>query len=373
MRAAGRAPDGPAGLAPGEAQTAAPPLAADFFATPFSIGPVVIPDRVVLAPMAGLTSSAYRRHLKTHGAGLVITEMVSAYGLKYGDRRTTEEFTRFVPEERPVAVQIFGDTPEVMAEAARLALEGRPGRPVLPSAAPDILDINMGCPVRKVFRTGAGSALLVDQERAVAIAAAVVQVAAEHGVPVTVKLRSGVREGERTAVDLAPRLEEVGVAALGVHPRATSQHYRGFADHTVTEAIVKAVGIPVIASGDVMSVSSARAIVSATGAGAVMVARGATGNPWLVDALVAGEDRARPPLPEVIADLRALLALVLVEMGERRALKWMYRLLGWYLRPSRVPVPVIDALRAAPDGRALDEGLACLAAEGGPDPLAERL
>ena len=173
------------------------------------------------------------------------------------DRNRGERTGRIIEiSERAVAVQIFGDTPEVMAEAARLALEGRPGRPVLPSAAPDILDINMGCPVRKVFRTGAGSALLVDQERAVAIAAAVVQVAAEHGVPVTVKLRSGVREGERTAVDLAPRLEEVGVAALGVHPRATSQHYRGFADHTVTEAIVKAVGIPVIASGDVMSVSS---------------------------------------------------------------------------------------------------------------------
>jgi tRNA-dihydrouridine synthase B len=335
-----------------------------FFATPFAIGPVVIPNRVVLAPMAGLTNSAYRRHLKAHGVGLITTEMVSAYGLKYGSRRTTDDFVRFAPEERPVAVQIFGDTPEVMAEAARLALEGSPQRAVSPFARPDMLDINMGCPVRKVFRTGAGSACLADPDRAVSIAAAVVRVAAEHGVPVTVKLRSGVREGERTAVDLAPRLEEVGVAALGVHPRAMSQYYHGVADHTVTEAVVDAVGIPVMASGDVMSVSSARAIMSATGAAAVMVARGAQGNPWLVDALLAGEDRARPPLPEVIADLRALLALALVEMGDRRALMWMYRLLGWYLRPSRVPVPVVDALRVAPDGRALDEELAALAAKG---------
>ena len=133
--------------------------------------------------MAGLTTSAYRRHLKAHGAGLVITEMVSAYGLIHGNRRTIEDYLRFDEEERPIAVQLFGDTPEVMAQAARLVLEGQPpspghpGRPVLPSAVPDMLDINMGCPVRKVIRTGAGSALLADPERAVAVAAAVVRVA----------------------------------------------------------------------------------------------------------------------------------------------------------------------------------------------------
>jgi tRNA-dihydrouridine synthase B len=329
------------------------------FSTPFSIGRVVVPNRVVLAPMAGLTTSAYRRRLKAHGAGLVTSEMISAYGLIHGNQRT-EDYLYFAPEERPIAVQLFGDVPAAMAHAARLVLEGRPGRAGDPSAVPDILDINMGCPVRKVVRTGAGSALLADPERAVAIAAAVVKVASEHGVPVTVKLRSGLQEGERTAVDLAPRLEEVGVAALGVHPRATSQHYRGNADHTVTEAVVKAVGIPVIASGDVMSVSSAQAIVGVTGAAAVMVARGATGDPWLVDSLLAGESLPRPPLPEVVADLRALLALVIDEMGDRRALKWMWRLLGWYLRPSRVPVAVIDGLRAAPDGRSLDRALAAL-------------
>jgi tRNA-dihydrouridine synthase B len=356
---------------------------APFFATPFSIGPVRVPNRVVLAPMAGLTTSAYRRHLKAHGAGLVTTEMVSAYGLVHGNRRT-EDYLFFVPEERPIAVQLFGDTPEVMAHAARLVLEGRqaaPGEPavrgsmeapreqVAPrdaggppvlSAAPDMLDINMGCPVRKVVGSGAGCALLGNPDLAVAVAAAVVKVAAEYGVPVTVKLRSALREGERTVVALAPRLEAVGVAALGVHPRAMSQHYHGNADHSVTEAVVKAVGIPVMASGDVISVSSAREIVEATGAAAVMVARGATGDPWLVDALLAEKDGQRPALPAVVADLRALLAMVVAEMGDKRALKWMYRLIGWYLRPSRVPVPVIDALRAASDGRSLDQGLAAL-------------
>jgi tRNA-dihydrouridine synthase B len=335
------------------------------FASPFAIGRLVIPNRVVLAPMAGLTTSAYRRHLKAHGAGLVTTEMVSAYGLQHGNKRTTEDYLRFVEEERPIAVQLFGDTPEVMAQAARLVLEGRPGHGGPARPAPDILDINMGCPVRKVTHSGAGSALLADPERAVAMAAAVARVASEHGVPVMVKLRSGVREGERTAVDLAPRLEQAGVAALGVHPRTTSQHYRGDADHTVTKAIVRAVGIPVIASGDVTSLAAAQTIVRATGATAVMVARGATGDPWLIDSLVSGEDRPRPPLPEVVADLRALLALVLDEMGDGRALKWMWRLIGWYLRPSRVPMGVIDGLRAAPDGRSLDQALSALA-EGGP-------
>ena len=254
------------------------------------IGAVAIPNRVVLAPMAGLTTCAYRRHLKAHGAGLVITEMVSAYGLIHGNGRTAD-YLRFAEEERPIAVQLFGDTPEVMAAGGRgRAVAGTRG--VLPTC----IDINMGCPVRKVVRTGAGSALLGDPERAVAVAAAVVRVAGRAGVPVTVKLRSGLRTGERTAVELAPRLEEVGVAALGVHPRAASQYYHGNADHTVTAAVVRAVGIPVIASGDVMSVESAQAIVEATGAAAVMVARGGAGNPWLVDALLAGRSAARPPL-----------------------------------------------------------------------------
>jgi tRNA-dihydrouridine synthase B len=341
------------------------------FSIPFHIGPVLIPNRVVLAPMAGLTNSSYRRHLKVHGAGLVTTEMVSAYGLVHGNKRT-DDYLRFAEEERPIAIQLFGDTPEVMARAARIILErdhvdpraaasaslAGPGRPA--PGVTDLLDINMGCPVRKVVRTGAGSALLADEDRAVAIAAAVVDVAAEFNVPVTVKLRSGLHEGERTAVDLAPQLEAVGVAALGVHPRATSQHYRGNADHSVTEAVVRAVGIPVIASGDVMSVSLAAAIVESTGAAAVMVARGATGDPWLIDDLLAGESRPRPPLPQVVADLQALLALVIDEMGERRATKWMWRLIGWYLRPSGVPVAVVGRLRAAPDGRSLDAALAAL-------------
>jgi tRNA-dihydrouridine synthase B len=322
-------------------------------ATPFRIGNVEIPNRVVLAPMAGLTTSAYRRHLKTHGAGLVTTEMVSAYGLTYRNLRTGE-YLDFAEEERPLAVQFFGDTPEVMARAAEVVLS----RPMVP----DLLDINMGCPVRKVVRTGAGAALLGDPGRAVAVAAAVVAVAAQVGVPVTVKLRSGLKEGDRAVVDLAPRLEEVGVRGLGVHPRAASQYYRGVADHSITTAVVQAVDVPVMASGDVISVASALGAWEATGATAVMVARGVAGNPWLVRALLSGQDAARPRLPAVVEDLRILLSLATEERGPERAARWMRKLLSWYLRPSGVPATTLERLRALPDAGALDAALVAVVA-----------
>ena len=329
-----------------------------FLARPFRIGGVDAPNRVVLAPMAGLTCSAYRRHLKSHGVGLVTTEMVSAYGLTYHNVRTTE-YLEFAEEERPIAVQLFGDTPDVVARAAELVLSR--------AMVPDMIDINMGCPVRKVVKTGAGAALLGDPDRAVAMAAAVVRVAAQTGVPVTVKLRSGLRIGDRTAVELAPRLEQVGTAALGVHPRAAGEFYRGRADHTITAAVVAAVDIPVMASGDITSVESALAIVETTGVAAVMAARGVAGDPWLADALLSSESAAplnrsaaRPPLPEVVADLRQLLGRVVEERGPQRAARWIRKALGWYLRPSGVPAPVIEELRALTDAGRLDAALAGL-------------
>lgn len=331
-----------AGSGPGGARS--------LLAAPFAIGPLAIPNRVVLAPMAGLTTGAYRRHLKSHGAGMVTTEMVSAHGLLHRNVRTTG-YLDFTEEERPLAVQLFGESPEVIARAAESVLS----RPRLP----DVIDINMGCPVRKVVRTGAGAALMGDPTRAAAVAAAVVA-AAGGTVPVTVKLRSGLAEEERTAVELARRLEAVGVAALGVHPRAATQFYRGRADHSVTAEVAAAVSIPVIASGDITSAAAALAVIEATGAAAVMAARGAAGNPWLLRALLEGRDRVRPPLPEVVADLRALLALAAAEMGPLRAARWMRKLLGWYLRPSGVAPAAIEGMRRLPDAAALDEALSRL-------------
>ncbi|OFW55763.1 MAG: hypothetical protein A2133_02790 [Actinobacteria bacterium RBG_16_64_13] len=320
----------------------------------FCIGEVIIPNRVVLAPMAGLSTSAYRRHMKAHGVGMVTTEMVSAYGLMFGNVRTGE-YLDFADDERPVAVQLFGDSPEVMGRAA----EGVVSRPCIP----DLLDVNMGCPVRKVMKTGAGAALLGDADKAVAVAAAVVAAAGQAGVPVTVKLRSGLRPGDRIAVDLAPRLQEVGVQAVGIHPRAASEYYRGTADHDITAALVRALDVPVLASGDISGVESALAVFEATGAAALMVARGVAGNPWLVGALLSGRSAARPPLSEVVADLRLLLARVVDERGPERAARWMRKLLGWYLRPSGVAATKIEHLRSLPDARLLDAALAELAAE----------
>jgi tRNA-dihydrouridine synthase B len=220
----------------------------------------------------------------------------------------------------------------------------------------------MGCPVRKVVKTGAGSALLADPARAAAVAGAVVRVAADRGVSVTVKLRAGLRPGDGLGLDLAPRLEAAGVAALGVHPRAASEYYHGTADHSVTASICAAVSIPVMASGDIDSVLAATRIVETTGVAAVMVARGVAGNPWLVEQLLAGEERPRPPLAEVVADLRALLALVAQERGEERAARWIRKMLTWYLRPSRVPGPVIEPLRALTTASEVDAALAALKA-----------
>jgi tRNA-dihydrouridine synthase B len=320
-------------------------------AAPFRIGTIDVPNRVVLAPMAGLTSSAYRQHMKAHGAGLVVTEMVSSQGLQHHNVRTGE-YLAFAEVERPLAVQLFGDDPDIMARAAEIVLSGE--------HTPDLLDINMGCPVRKVVKTGAGSALLGDPVRAAGVAAAVVGVASQRGVPVMVKMRAGLRPGDGLGLDLAPRLEAVGVAALGVHPRAASEYYHGTADHSVTAAITAAVGIPVMASGDIGSARAALDVVEQMGVAAVMVARGVTGNPWLVQALLSGGDAPRPELPEVVADLRALLALAAEERGQERAARWVRKLLTCYLRPSRVPAPVIEPIRALATANEVDAALGAL-------------
>jgi tRNA-dihydrouridine synthase B len=348
-------------MLPGDQAAGGEPRDRSPLAEPFAIGHVALPNRVVLAPMAGLTSSCYRRHMKAHGVGLVMSEMVSAYGLIYGNVRTGG-YLDFAEEERPIAVQLFGDDPDAMARATEIMLSRAP--------APDLVDINMGCPVRKVAKTGAGVSLMGDPDRAVAVAAAVVRAAAGGGSsggvewgrrsPVTVKLRGGLVPGDGLAVALAPRLEEVGVAALGVHPRAASEYYHGRADHRVTAAVVGAVGIPVMASGDIDSVESAIEVVETTGAAAVMVARGVSGNPWLVGALLSGRRAARPPLDEVVEDLRRLLRGAEQEMGSERASRWIRKLLTWYLRPSGVSPRRLDAILVLTETRAIDEALAGL-------------
>src|SRR5204863_1288096 len=231
----------------------------------WNIGSVEVGGRLVLAPMAGVSVQAFRRQGRRFGAGLVCSEMVSCAGLSHGNERTLG-YLRISADESPLAVQIFGSEPPVMAEAARMVAD----------AGADIVDINFGCPVRKVTKTGAGATLLDDPERACRIVEAV---ASAIDLPVTVKMRRGLENGSRACLAVGPRLVEAGAASLTLHPRSARQMYTGEADHSLTAELVSLVDVPVVASGDVTSHAKARAVLEATGAAAVMVGRGAQGHP----------------------------------------------------------------------------------------------
>ena len=285
--------------------------------TSWWIGDVEIPTRIVLAPMAGVSVQAFRRQGRRFGAGLVCSEMVSACGLSYGNERTLG-YLRIARDEHPLAVQIFGSQAELLAEAAQMVVD----------AGADIVDINFGCPVRKVTKTGAGASALEDHDLACRLAGAVVEAV---DVPVTVKMRRGVKNGSRTALDLGPKLEAIGVAALTLHPRSAQQMYTGFADHSLTAELVSRVSVPVMASGDIVDHSVATRVLEDTGAAAVMVGRGAQGRPWALREMAHGR-RHEPQRAEVVAELVRFMREVVREMGEERAVGFLRKFYGWYLR-----------------------------------------
>ncbi len=288
----------------------------------WSIGAVEIPTRVVLAPMAGVSVQAFRRQGRRHGAGLVCSEMVSCAGLHHGNERTLG-YLRIAADEHPLAVQIFGSEPCVMAEAARMVAD----------AGADIVDINFGCPVRKVTKTGAGATLLDDPARASAIVGAV---ASAVDLPVSVKMRRGLENGARTCLELGPRLVEAGAATLTLHPRSARQMYTGTADHALTPELVELVDVPVIASGDVTSRARAQAVLATTGAAAVMVGRAAQGNPWVLREIL--DESAGEPTPEdVVAELVLFMRETVRELGERKAQGFLKKFYGWYLGRGRFP------------------------------------
>src|SRR5215475_11979868 len=194
---------------------------------PLRIGSVEIPNRVLLAPLAGIGNWFVRLQAKRHGAGLAVSEMVSSFGLHHRNERTLRELMRIHPDEHPVSIQLFGHDAEVMRSAAAIAAE----------AGADLIDINMGCPVRKVRKTGAGAELLRDHELALALARAAIE---GSGLPVTVKLRSGIEAGERSGFDLAVRLaEEAAIAAIAFHPRAAAVGHKGQPDYALTRELAE--------------------------------------------------------------------------------------------------------------------------------------
>ncbi len=286
-----------------------------------TLGNLTIDPPIVLAPMAGVTSMPFRLLCRRAGAGLVCSEMVSANAIAYGSRKT-DELLISCPAERPLSVQVFGADAELVAAAAQYCM----------SFGADVIDLNLGCPVRKVVRIGAGAALAADSDRAVAVARATVR-AVE--VPVTAKMRSGRVRGDDSYLNLARRLADVGVAAIALHARAASQEHRAQADWTAISRLVELVSIPVIGNGGVLSAEDVPRMLRDTGCAAVMIGRAALGDPFIFHRavrLLAGRPAPEtPPAWRLAAALWHAQALVL-HFGEPIGIRHMRSQAAWYSR-----------------------------------------
>jgi tRNA-dihydrouridine synthase B len=316
---------------------------------PWELGGIRLPNRAVLAPLAGIGNWFIRMQARRHGAGLAVSEMVSSFGIKYEDKRTLREILRIHPDEHPVSIQLFGHDPEVMrvaAERARLA-------------GADLIDINMGCPVKKVVKTGAGVSLLEDPDKAVAIARGAIE---GSGLPVTVKLRSGLLPGDRRGLDVARRLvEDAGVAGIAIHPRHASQQHKGKPDYALARELAETLPAPVLLTGGLSSADKVRQAYDETGVAAVLIARGALGNPWIFEELLGLREEA-PSFEEVVAELGWVIDRAEEHFGVERAGRWLRKTYPWYGERLGLPKRLNHCLcmsATTADARELLDSLKC--------------
>lgn len=286
------------------------------------IGNIELENNVFLAPMAGVTDLPFRRICKSYGAGLVYSEMVSAKGLYYNDKKTAE-LMQINNDERPCAIQIFGSDPEIMAEVVPKVMEYRP----------EIIDINMGCPTPKIVNNGDGSALLKNPEL---IGKIVRAVSDASPVPVTVKIRKGWDGDSINAVEAAKIIEENGAAAVAVHGRTRAEYYSGTADWDIIRRVKDAVSIPVIGNGDIWSADDAKQLIDFTGCDAVMVARGAQGNPFIfrqINELMETGCVSYSPSPiERLSQALGHAEALVLSKGEARGVKESRKHIAWYIK-----------------------------------------
>lgn len=290
-----------------------------------NIDGITLEKTAALAPMASVADKAYRLMCKKYGAAYLVSEMISAKGLCFGDKKTAR-LCEIEPEERPYALQLFGEESYYMGKAAYM----------LSAHKPDVIDINMGCPVPKIVSNGSGSALMKDPERAFEITKEVVKNAA---CPVTVKFRAGWDEQSKNAVEFAKLIEQAGVAAIAVHGRTRMQFYSGKADWDIIKAVKAAVSIPVIANGDVTDGKSAKALYEHTGCDLVMIGRGSYGRPWVFEQvkryLENGEVMPEPDLEEKMRVMKEHCELICKYKGERQGMKEARKNVQWYIKGLR--------------------------------------
>jgi tRNA-dihydrouridine synthase B len=290
----------------------------------------MIPNRVVLAPLAGIGNWFVRLQAKRYGAGLAVSEMVSSFAIHYGNRKTHDELLTIDPREResgPVAMQLFGQDPEIMRSAAAHVA----------GLGADIIDLNMGCPVPKVMKTGAGAALLSDPETAVAVARAARE---GSGLPVTVKLRAEGVEAARRLV------EEAGVAGITFHPRTIEVRHKGNPDYDLAARVVEELPVPVIVTGGMDDPEHVQWVFDHTGCEAVMLARGSLGNPWLFERVLGTRDEDPSP-DEIVAEWEWVLDRAEEHLGPDRAARYLRKFHPWYLERLGAPRVAQDALQRA--------------------------